>query len=187
MKNLLFIISLIACSSCNNSLASSQTQVDRGDVIDEFNGVSVYYNGIFSGTSGRNVSPDGYNIGLKYQCVEFVKRYYFYKYDHRMPNPWGHARDFYNSDLSDGELNSERGLYQHDNGGRSIPRAGDIMVFSPTVFNSYGHVAIVSSVSSNSVEIIQQNTPFSGSRQKIDFSNNRVQSSRVLGWLSSSQ
>ena len=43
-----------------------------GDVIDSFNGVAVYYNGPVNNVSGRNLSPDGYNLGQKQQCVEFV-------------------------------------------------------------------------------------------------------------------
>ena len=60
----------------------------QGHPLDSLNGVVIYCNGGFSGNAGRNV-VDGYNIGLKYQCVEFVKRYYFERFDHRMPNSYG--------------------------------------------------------------------------------------------------
>ena len=72
----------------------------QGDPLDSLNGVVVYCNGGFSGNSGRNM-VDGYNIGLKYQCVEFVKRYYFERFDHRMPNSYGHAKDFFDSTVAD--------------------------------------------------------------------------------------
>ena len=66
-----------------------------GDVIDSLNGVKVYYNGSnFAKSYGRNLAPDGYNLGLKYQCVEFVKRYYYQVYKHKMPNTQGNAREF---------------------------------------------------------------------------------------------
>ena len=52
--------------------------------------------------SGRNVTVDGYNLGLKYQCVEFVKRYYYKHYRHKMPNSYGNAKDFFIAQISDG-------------------------------------------------------------------------------------
>ncbi len=48
----------------------------RGQKIDSLHGVYVYYNGKTQNVSGRNL-VNGYNLGLNYQCVEFVKRYYF--------------------------------------------------------------------------------------------------------------
>lgn len=48
-----------------------------GEQIDDLNGVAIYFNGGVNTVEGRNLTPDGYNLGLRYQCVEFVKRYYF--------------------------------------------------------------------------------------------------------------
>lgn len=57
-----------------------------GDPLDTLNGVIVYYNGGVSHDCGRNVAADGYNLGMKYQCVEFVKRYYYEYLQHEMPD-----------------------------------------------------------------------------------------------------
>ncbi|MBK8698150.1 MAG: hypothetical protein IPN29_00645 [Saprospiraceae bacterium] len=66
-----------------------------GDVIDMLDGIKVHYNGSsFARSYGRNLATDGYNLGLKYQCVEFVKRYYYYHFDHKMPDTGGNARNF---------------------------------------------------------------------------------------------
>ena len=46
-----------------------------GQEVDNLDGVVVFYNGGVAHTSGRNLAPEGYNLGIKYQCVEFVKRY----------------------------------------------------------------------------------------------------------------
>ena len=43
-----------------------------GTAIDSYNNVTVYYNGRVGSTNGRNTAPDGYNLGMKYQCVEFL-------------------------------------------------------------------------------------------------------------------
>lgn len=128
-----------------------------GEKIDSLNGVYVYYNDKVSNVSGRNLAPDGYNIGLKYQCVEFVKRYYYQHYNHKMPDSYGHAKDFFVEGLADGAYVKKRNLFQYNNPASVPPKVGDLLIYGPTGSNGYGHVAIVSSVSSRKIEIIQQN------------------------------
>ena len=159
-----------------------------GQALDSLNGVVVYYNGAVDHTAGRNTSPDNYNIGIRYQCVEFVKRYYYEYLHHKMPDSYGHAKDFFNEEIPDGELNEKRNLIQYRNGGAARPVADDLVVFAPTVFNSYGHVAIVSGVTENEVEIIQQNPgPFGKSRETFSLVKTtngwKIDNDRILGWL----
>lgn len=159
-----------------------------GDAVDSLNGVEVFYNGSVGNVEGRNVSTDGYNIGLKYQCVEFVKRYYFEYLNHKMPNSYGHAKDFYNLQVADGKLNTDRNLIQYKNPSIAKPKVDDLLIFDGTIFNKYGHVAIVSAVFDNKIEIIQQNPgPNGKSRifidlEKID-NHWKLDDSDVLGWL----
>jgi hypothetical protein len=116
---------------------------------------------------------DGYNYGLKWQCVEFVKRYYDVHYRHRMPNSWGNARDFFQESLPDGALNEARGLAQFTNPSRWEPQKGDILVFDATSGNPFGHVAIISAVDSGRVEYIQQNPGIMAhSRESLDLEQN---------------
>jgi hypothetical protein len=159
-----------------------------GQAIDSLNGVEVYYNDRVGHVEGRNTTADGYNLGQKYQCVEFVKRYYYEHYKHKMPESYGHAKSFYNTELSDGAFNKERGLMQYTNPSKAKPQIGDLLVMGETVFNSHGHVAIISNVTANSVEIIQQNPgPYSPSRvtYRLSSENNlwRIEQKNVLGWL----
>lgn len=159
-----------------------------GEVIDTFNGVHVFYNGGVGHVSERVLSPDGYNIGLKYQCVEFVKRYYYERFGHKMPMDRGHAKDFYNPSIKNGELSLERGLLQFSNGMGDVPKVEDLVVFSPWLLNRYGHVAIVSAVGADFVEVIQQNPgPFGSSRERyaiiFDTGTARIDHPRLLGWL----
>ena len=128
-----------------------------GDTVDSFNDVNVYYNGSVSNVKGRNLSKDNYNIGLKFQCVEFVKRYYYEHLNHKMPNSYGNAKDFYDVKLIDGEYNKDRNLTQYSNPSISKPKVNDLIVFGGTKYNSFGHVAIISKVKENEIEIIQQN------------------------------
>ncbi|SCY40837.1 CHAP domain-containing protein [Nonlabens sp. Hel1_33_55] len=158
-----------------------------GDEVDSFNGVVVYYNGSVSNVEGRRVT-NGYNVGLKYQCVEFVKRYYLEYLNHKMPDSYGHAKSFYNPNVVDGTINKQRGLLQYRNGSLSKPKVDDLIVMDGTMGNPYGHVAIISKVNDGSIEIIQQNPgPTSLSRVSYKLTQRGkkwiVEKSNVLGWL----
>ena len=159
-----------------------------GQKIDSLNGVAVYYNGGVGNVDGRALAEDGYNLGLKYQCVEFVKRYYYKELNHKMPDTYGHAKDFFNSQIKDGEINKQRNLKQFKNPSKSKPKINDLVVYSGTTLNKYGHVSIVSNVTENEIEIIQQNLgPFGNSREKYELKNEsgiwRIKNDRILGWL----
>jgi surface antigen len=163
-------------------------QLEVGQKVDSLNGIFVYYNGGVGNVSGRNTSPDGYNIGLKWQCVEFVKRYYFEKLNHKMPDSFGNAKDFFDPKLEDSTLNEKRNLMQFKNGSVSKPKVDDLLIYDGTVTNSYGHVAIVSYVDEREIEIIQQNPgPFGKPRERfaLNFLNGKwmIGNDRILGWL----
>jgi len=163
-------------------------QHEIGQPIDELNGVIVYYNGNVSHVASRNVTADGYNLGLKYQCVEFVKRYYYTYFNHKMPNSYGHAKDFFNAQLKDGQMNSDRNLLQYKNGSANGPQVHDIIVWDGNQWNPYGHVAIVSAVYENAIEITQQNPgPSAPSRIQVEINIHQgtytLNDPEILGWL----
>jgi surface antigen len=167
---------------------SSRHRYVPGEPIDSLHGVIVYYNGSVGNVSGRNVAPDGYNLGLKYQCVEFVKRYYYQQLHHKMPDAYGHAKDFFDVGVGDGKINNKRGLLQFTNNSQSRPSVSDLVVFSATSSNPYGHVAIISAVEQNAIEIIQQNPGQLGSSRQtlgLEYVSGkwRIDSKRILGWL----
>jgi len=164
------------------------TELNVGQQIDSLNGVVVYYNGSVGNVTGRNTTTTGYNLGLKYQCVEFVKRYYYEYLKHEMPDSYGHAKDFFNKTLVDGKYNKQRNLTQYTNPSQTKPKVDDLLIFDGTTFNKYGHVAIVSKVVDDEIEIIQQNPgPNGKSRKTFDIENHngkwRIKNDRVLGWL----
>lgn len=156
-----------------------------GDKLDEYNGVGVYYNGAINHVASRITTSDGYNLGLRYQCVEFVKRYYFQRFDHRMPNSMGNAKEFFSASVPHGALNPERMLVQYRNGAGTLPQVEDLIVFAPWTFNRYGHVAIVSAVGADFIEVVQQNPgPFGTTRERYALEpQGRIAHSRALGWL----
>jgi hypothetical protein len=135
-----------------------------GRPLDSFRGVVVYDNGpLFWKAYGKNYSKEGYYYGQKWQCVEFVKRFYFDAMHHRMPDVMGHAKSFFDENVPQGGTNARRGLIQFRNGGNEPPHVDDLIVFNQS---TYGHVAIVASVDTNSVEVIQQNI-FGKPREKF--------------------
>jgi surface antigen len=159
-----------------------------GQALDSLDGVKVFYNGMVGHSGKRNVSPDGYNIGIPYQCVEFVKRYYYEHYHHKMPDAYGNAKDFFDASVKDGGLNTRRALLQFTNPSASKPQRGDLLIFDGHVSNVYGHVAIISNVNETNVEIIQQNPgPFAPSRVTFPLEKNEngytIKQDRTLGWL----
>lgn len=159
-----------------------------GQPIDSLNGVIVYYNGGVDNVSGRNITTDNYNIGLQYQCVEFVKRYYYEYLNHKMPDSYGHAKDFFDHTVKDGQINSRRNLIQYTNPSATKPQIDDLLIFGAILSNRYGHVAIISNVTDNEIEIIQQNPgAFGKSRVRFDMKINGgqyyIDNKRILGWL----
>ncbi len=155
---------------------------EEGEIIDSFNGVNIYYNGPSSHIDSRNLTKDGYNVGLKWQCVEFVKRYYLEVYNHKMPESFGNAVDYFQVQIADGELNSERGLVQCTNPSNYEISIGDILIFS----GGYGHVAIVSDVQSEYIEVVQQNVGVTSRDEFYKRQNQEtvmIEDMRILGWL----
>ncbi len=155
-----------------------------GTIIDSYCDVPVYENGyMFQVGHGKHYDEEGYYYGQKWQCVEYVKRFYKQVLAHVMPDGMGHARSFFDDRIDHGSLNSKRGLVQYYNGGDCIPKVNDILLFQDT---QYGHMGIVTSVTEH-VEIIQQNI-VGQSRQQftLEFDNNGwfVRTPRVAAaWL----
>lgn len=158
-----------------------------GSTIDYLNGIPVYFNGKdFTNVVGRNTTTDGYNLGLKYQCVEFVKRYYYEMFDHKMPNSYGHAKDYFDKSLDDKAFNKKRGLMQYRNVREYRPEVNDILVYDAHEGNRFGHVAIISRVTKDEIEIVQQNMGLR-SRVKIPLVKFQqywtIADYNILGWL----
>ena len=112
--------------------------------------------------------------------------------NHKMPNTFGHAKDYYNLNLNDNERNPYRNLLQFSNPSITKPKINDILIFDANSFNPYGHVAIVSYVTNDEIEIIQQNPGrFGSSRETIDLKkvNNKwkLDKASILGWLRKSK
>lgn len=156
-----------------------------GRQVDSLEGVPVYHNGlILNSVQGKSYSTDGYYYGLKWQCVEFVQRYYYDVLDYRMPDPTKDAKDYFDLKVPEGSINKVTGLKQYPNNGKAKPQVNDVLVFHG---GKYGHVAIVSKVGADFVEIVQQNV-YGKPREKLELiiANGRYlvkSDNKLVGWL----
>lgn len=181
-------VAVMVLRDLNASSAGGHTETALAPVIDSLNGIYVYDNGPVGHVAGRHIGPGGYNYGLKWQCVEFVKRYYALRLQHYMPDTWGNAKDFYDNRLPDAAYNESRALVQYANPSLKKPAVDDILVFDGTLTNRYGHIAIISAVYDDHIEIIQQNAgPNASTREHIDLDYRdgrwQVLHRRAMGWL----
>ncbi len=171
------------------SITKEKPTQKKGNIIHTYNKVHIYSNGNnFTTSQGNHYASDGYYYGQKWQCVEFVKRYFHIAHKHHMPNVWGHAKNFFNPKIKHGKHNSERNMTQFHNGKNQPPKVNDLIVWNN--MSSFGHVAIISKVNANSITVVQQNIP-NQPIEKIPYSkiNNKHQvgtphsGNQPIGWL----
>jgi hypothetical protein len=126
-----------------------------GDTVTTYRTIPVYSNGDnYTLSYGKHFSKNQYYYGQKWQCVEFVKRFYHDAFNHRMPSVWGNAKGYYDPTVAHGKLNQQRGMVQFKNGGATGPQPDDLLVFD---FPPYGHVSVICAVRENEIEVVQQN------------------------------
>ncbi len=143
---------------------SGQAQYGHGDVIGNFNSVAIYSNGTID-YNDTTKYPDHrieYNqvnnatSGLKWECVEFVNRYYLTQYQtdlYKLAHPQGNEVFNANAFFQNASLLK---LTSYANGGVEPPKVGDILVSEGSTGN-VGHVAIVREVTTDAVYVAQQN------------------------------
>lgn len=141
-------ISLAGAASYNTYLGS-------------FNNVYVYSNGTPTYFSNQTNKVNNYVTGYKWQCVEFVNRYYLLKFGKKLGG--GNANTYYSNA-------SSKGLNRAANGGTNKPQVGNILASNG---KTYGHVAIIRSVPSTpktgnyTIYVAQQN--FTESSQDVSY------------------
>ncbi|MXV18891.1 CHAP domain-containing protein [Deinococcus xianganensis] len=174
---------------------------DWGTEIGSLDGVKSYYNdGVKSAeesaSGDRNYSTDGnkYEYGLKWQCVEFVRRYYYDRLGVEFVPRSGNAEDYFDKNTPSGSTNTRRKLTQFKIDSTEKPKYQDLIIFGPNPFSSVGHVAIVSSSSDDNFTIAQQNVGVkftdtigleskSVAGKKIYKISQSHRSLNVMGWL----
>jgi hypothetical protein len=154
----LFVGSLFALQACAGApVEDENVNPSRGDaikmaacgtVLGTFDGSDAHSNG---DDTGSGYSCDGSGAyGLQYQCVELVQRHFK---THWSLSWSGNAKDLLNN-----APKSKVDVF--DNGdGAHPPVPGDMIVWTN---GAYGHVALVTAVHSNGIEILEQNVKGTG-------------------------
>ena len=160
-----------------------------GQAIDSLNRVMVFYNGGIRNNDGVSKNEEGYQYGSKYESKEFVLRYYYEFYNHKMKILKEDPLDFFNPKLKDGHWNINAQLTQYTNPSKSKPQVGDLLIMEGTILDINGHVAIISNVTKNKIEIIQQN-PGPRTQSRITYKLRQLKNGQwkikhktLLGWL----
>lgn len=135
-------------SAVNPSVSEAISMPPCGTALQTWNGTTAYSNGPYTatGTSCAGVGSYGY----RYQCVELVMRHFTNKWNLRW---YGNAKDL----LANAPKAYVDVYYNGD--AQHPPVPGDMVVWKQ---GTYGHVALVTSVTSNSVQIIEQNVGGNG-------------------------
>jgi hypothetical protein len=156
--------------------------------VSQCSNLTVYGNGNSFSNSGCG-PPNGCTFGPEFQCTELAQRYAYYAWGE--PAVWdgyaganGSAAQMWNAGPA-----LPVPLQQLPQGGGVAPQQGDLLVFGPGWLGNYydanGHVAVVSSVSSGSIGIVQENGTPSGS-DLLGLNGSTVSASGytpVIGWL----
>ena len=135
-----------------NESSTATTKFKWGDVLlsaKDWGGVDIYYN-----TEAWNYVNGQSTYGLKWQCVEMVRRFYSQFNFGLLP---GVARAYQMFDAVKGKP----GFETFENGSRQKPIWGDILVFGSGKGDglAYGHVAIVIEINrvNKKIYFVQQN------------------------------
>lgn len=153
------MVTLLLCVTITTASTSSQ-KVVIGKYLNE----PAYSNGAQTGTGS------GY-----WQCVEYVKRLYSNQLG--ISGFSGNAYTYYNKA-------SALGLRSYPNSSPFSPWPKDILVYSGGN-GGYGHVAVITAVRSDSIDVIEQNVNRNTAYRKISKSGNTFSkwgSYSVTGW-----
>ena len=156
-----------------------------GEPINSYRGIVAKSNGQF------HASPESCNeygiYGLRYQCVEYVKRFYSEAYEIDTTNWTGDAYQYFDNA-------SKLGFdYYTNRVSQTPPLPDDLLVYKQKScrepYECFGHVAIVTNTSPSSINIIEQNWSQTGiANLNYSYSNDAYKihdrgSFSVLGWL----
>lgn len=150
---------LVSCSSGaepegdpTGVVSQAWTAEPCGKVLATYDGTDAKSNGTDTGT-GNSCGGTG-TYGLQYQCVELVMRHWKTHWNIRF---YGNAKDLlaHAKSASYYASGSPTDVEVWNNGDAAHPpKAGDMLVWTT---GTYGHVALITAVTSTNVSIIEQN------------------------------
>ena len=123
--------------------------------------VPAYSNGNDSFYSNENSFLDGIYMGLKWQCVEYARRWSYLRYGFIFESVEG-AKDMWNQlkDLQRVKDKQRIPLKRHDNGSPHRPHNDSFLIYPEQREMPYGHVAVIVEVLPSSIRVAEQNFNF---------------------------
>ena len=136
---------------------------------------------VYSNGDGNEDRVDRY--GLAYECVELAQRWAAVRYAEQPIWPVAYAYQMWSV-----APHLRTPWQQLPNGGAAPPQFGDLIVYSSTPGDPAGHVAVVSGVARDHVDVVEQNVGLSNptGRARLPLSGTTLPDrwgSHVLGWL----
>jgi hypothetical protein len=135
-----------------NESSTTIAKFNWGDVLlsaNDWGGVDIYYN-----TEAWNYVNGQSAYGLKWQCVEMVRRFY-YQFNFGLLPRVSSAYQMFNA------VHGTQGFETFENGNSQAPIWGDILVFDAGKGKglAHGHVAIATEIDRNNkrIHFVQQN------------------------------
>jgi hypothetical protein len=129
---------------------------------------------------GKSGAYAGIVYGIKYECVEFARRYYIQKFHVTFPQVENAYELFDLKYVID--LRSKKKIRVHviPNSDRVLPEPGDMIIWKPEgQYHTTGHVAIMKEIVNRSiVTIAEQNGKTSSGHRNI-----RIHHPGILGWI----
>ncbi|OQR81940.1 bifunctional glutathionylspermidine amidase/glutathionylspermidine synthetase [Thraustotheca clavata] len=156
---------IILCLVCLNiAITVNSEPAPFGTVIGVTNGPTNVYSCNNPPQDDPNYYPEGTDdsngtyTGIKWQCVELARRYLFINYNLLFDSVDG-ASDIYNlTTITNAKDNSKVAFKAHAQGS-SIPLViGSLVIYDKVgKYAPWGHVAVVVNVTSDHIDIVEQN------------------------------
>lgn len=158
-----------------SSASPNQTKLPFGSIYGYIGNTAVYSNGPTYGSSSYN-SVEGYSTGLRYQCVELCRRFYFQYYGKKMGAD-ANAKDFFSKC-------SSWNMTAFANGGVMAPKPGDILCYNEKAGGGMGHVEPIVEVGPDYVIVVRQNVyPSTHVGQRYSRQGNTINVANLQGWI----
>lgn len=137
-----------------------------------------YQNPYHMGKKGSRY--EGMRYGVKYECVEYARRYYMHVFGLTFKDVDNATDLFLLRTMTDIETNKRIPIKMIKNTFHELPEPGDLIIWKADgPYKVTGHVAIaVRSLGASTVQVAEQNGPTENGLRNV-----HIHHPRIIGWL----
>ena len=152
-------------------------KVDKKDII-------AHHNNMKCINLERNYI-NGYFTGLKWQCVEFARRYLIITYKISFQEIETAEDIFRLNYFFNVHNNTLIPIKKYVNGSMVLPHVGSLLIWSKSKELKFGHVAVITSINSKYIVIREQNWDNKNIRKlKLKYNNGYyIMEKDIIGWI----